>query len=137
MDDETTRIYAALGGDKPFQDLVDAFYQRVEGEPALRALYPTDLTHAKEHLTLFFIQRFGGHTAYSDRRGHPRLRMRHVPFRIGPTEHDAWLRCIFAALDSTPAFAPFREPLRRYFIESAAFLVNTDTIPAITLPGSS
>ena len=133
MDDETTEIYAAVGGDRPFYDLVNAFYQQVEADAVLRPLYPGDLTHAKEHLALFLIQRFGGHVAYSDRRGHPRLRMRHVPFRIGPVERDAWLRCMSAALDSTPAFAPFRESLGRYFTQSAEFLVNTDTIPAISV----
>ncbi|MBV9848242.1 MAG: globin [Armatimonadetes bacterium] len=134
MDDETTKIYDAVGGDRPFYDLVDAFYQSVETDAVLRPLYPTDLTQPKEHLALFLIQRFGGHTAYSDRRGHPRLRMRHVPFRIGPAERDAWLRCMFAALDATPALGPFRDSLRRYFAESAEFLVNTDTIPAISFP---
>ena len=137
MDDETTKIYDAVGGDRPFYDLVAAFYRGVEAAPVLRSLYPDDLTHAKEHLALFLIQRFGGHTSYGDRRGHPRLRMRHVPFRIGPAEHDAWLRSMSDALDTTPAFAPFRAILDRYFAESAKFLVNTDTIPTITLPALS
>lgn len=134
MDDETTKIHSAVGGDQPFYDLVEAFYRGVENEPTIRRMYPTELTHAKAHLTLFLVQRFGGHTAYSEQRGHPRLRMRHIPFRIGPGERDAWLRCMAAALDSTPAFAPFRGALDRYFTESAEFLVNTDTIPAISLP---
>jgi hemoglobin len=133
MDDETTKIYPALGSDDPFYALVDAFYQGVEADPILRPLYPDDLTHAKEHLALFFIQRFGGHGGYGEQRGHPRLRMRHVPFRIGLAERDAWLACISAALDATPAFAPFREALDQYFLESARFLVNTDTVPAVTL----
>ena len=136
MDDETTKIYDAVGGDRPFYALVEAFYRSVEADPILRPLYPDDLTHAKEHLALFLIQRFGGHTAYGEQRGHPRLRMRHVPFRIGPAERDAWLRCMAAAVKETPAFAPFREALTRYFTESANFLVNTDTIPAISLPKS-
>ncbi len=133
MDDETTEIYAALGNDGPFYALVDAFYRGVEADAVLRPLYPDDLTHAKEHLALFLIQRFGGHTAYGEQRGHPRLRMRHVPFRIGPAERDAWLACMAAALDTTPAFAPFRDALDRYFTDSARFLVNTDAVPAITL----
>ena len=111
---------------------MEAFYRGVETDPVLRPLYPDDLTHAKEHLALFFIQRFGGHTAYGEQRGHPRLRMRHVPFRIGPAERDAWLRRMAVAVEETPAFAPYRDSLTRYFTESANFLVNTDTIPAIT-----
>ncbi len=134
MDDETTQIYDAVGGDKPFHDLVNAFYAGVEADPVLRPLYPDDMTRAKEHLALFFIQRFGGHAAYGEQRGHPRLRMRHVPFRIGPAERDAWLRAMSVALDSVPAFAPHRAALDRYFVEAANFLVNTDTIPTITLP---
>ena len=134
MDDETTQIYDALGGDRPFYDLVDAFYRGVEADPILRPLYPNDLTDAREHLALFLIQRLGGHTAYGDRRGHPRLRLRHVPFQIGVAERDAWLRCMGAALHATSAFAPFREALTRYFTDTANFLVNTDTIPAISLP---
>jgi hemoglobin len=133
MDDETTKIYPALGSDDPFYALVDAFYQGIETDPILRPLYPDDLTQAKEHLALFFIQRFGGHETYGEQRGHPRLRMRHVPFRIGPAERDAWLACMSAALDATPAFAPFRDALDQYFLESARFLVNTETVPAITL----
>lgn len=132
MEDETTRIYDALGGDAPFYALVDAFYHHVEQEPVLRSLYPDDLTHAKEHLALFLVQRFGGHTAYDQQRGHPRLRMRHMPFRIGIAEHDAWLRCMDAALDETPAFAPFRAVIDRYFRDSARFLINSDSVPAIT-----
>ena len=104
MDDETTQIYDAVGGDGPFYALVEAFYRGVDADPILRPLYPDDLTHAKEHLALFLIQRFGGHTAYGEQRGHPRLRMRHVPFRIGPAERDAWLRCMAAAVEKQPAF---------------------------------
>lgn len=133
MEDPTTQIYPALGSDQPFYDLVEAFYRGVDADPVLRPLYPTDLTHAKQHLALFLIQRFGGHTTYGEQRGHPRLRMRHVPFRIGLAEHDAWLHCMDDALDATPVFAPFREILNRYFRDSARFLVNTDTIPEIEL----
>ncbi|MDQ2799163.1 MAG: globin [Armatimonadota bacterium] len=132
MDDETVRIYPALGDDQPFYDLVEAFYQGVAADPVIRPMYPADLTHAKQHLTWFLIQRFGGPTRYGEERGHPRLRMRHVPFRIGPAESEAWLRCMNAAIDSLPAFIPFRESMRRYFADSAAFLINHSDIPAIS-----
>ncbi len=129
MDDETTLIYDRVGGDAPFYDLVEAFYAGVETDTVLRPLYPQDLTHAKEHLALFLIQRFGGHTGYGDKRGHPRLRLRHVPFHIGEAEKEAWLRHMFAAIKTVPAFAPFQEALHKYFTDSAAFLVNTNTLP--------
>lgn len=132
MNDETVEIYPAIGEDQPFYDLVEAFYHGVETEPLLRPLYPADLTHAKQHLAWFLIQRFGGPTRYQEERGHPRLRMRHVPFRIGPAESEAWLRCMNAATASLPAFAPFRECMRRYFADSAAFLINHSEIPTIS-----
>lgn len=131
MEDETVGIYPAIGDDQPFYDLVEAFYQGIETDPVIRPMYPADLTHAKRHLTWFLIQRFGGPTRYGEARGHPRLRMRHVPFRIGPAESKAWLRCMNAAIDSIPAFTPFRESMRRYFADSAAFLINRSEIPAI------
>lgn len=131
MDDPTVEIYDAVGGDAPFYALVDAFYEGIETDPTLRPLYPDDLTKSKERMTLFLIQRFGGHTAYSDKRGHPRLRMRHVPFRIGVAERDAWLAHMSAAVDATPALAPFRDILHCYFTDSANFLVNHTEVPSI------
>ena len=131
MEDPTTEIYAALGSDQPFYDLVNAFYVGVEADPVLRPLYPDDLTKAKEHFALFLIQRFGGHAQYQAERGHPRLRMRHVPFQIGRAESEAWLRSMFHALDIVPEIAPFAPILRTYFSDSAAFLINHHEIPAL------
>lgn len=124
MEDKTYEIYAAVGSDKPFFDLVDAFYRGIENNPVIRPMYPDDLTKAKEHLALFLIQRFGGPTTYNDQRGHPRLRMRHAPFIIGEPERDAWLTSMTAAVDATPEFRPFRDQLARYFRDSAEFLIN-------------
>lgn len=131
MEDETTEIYAQVGSDGPFYELVEAFYAGVEADPVLRPLYPDDLTQAKQHLALFLIQRFGGHTQYGSERGHPRLRMRHVPFQIGPAESDAWLRCMFHAVDTVSAFTPFQSILQKYFSDSAAFLINHHEVPAL------
>jgi len=131
MDDETTEIYARIGDDQPFYALVEAFYQGVEADFVLRPLYPADLTHAKMHLAWFLIQRFGGPLRYQEERGHPRLRLRHVPFRIGLAESEAWLRHMNAAMESVPAFEPFRDSLRRYFSDSAAFLINHSGMPVI------
>jgi len=78
-----------------FEGLVGRFYDRVAGDPILRPLYPeTDdaLPLARRRLTLFLAQYWGGPTTYDEERGHPRLRMRHAPFAIGPAERDAWLR---------------------------------------------
>jgi hemoglobin len=94
-------VYEAVGGQPFFDELVERFYQGVVDDPVLRPLYPDDdLVEARRHLALFLGQYWGGPTTYSDERGHPRLRMRHVPFVIGEAERDAWLRHMCAALDS-------------------------------------
>ena len=131
MEDATTEIYAQIGSDQPFRELVDAFYAGVEADALLRPLYPDDLTQAKEHLALFLIQRFGGPAQYQTERGHPRLRMRHVPFQIGPAESEAWLRSMFHALEAVPAFHPFQDVLHQYFSDSAAFLINHSEVPTL------
>jgi hemoglobin len=123
MSDETTEIYARAG-ERAIHDLVDAFYRGVESDTVLRPMYPDDLVAAREHLALFLIQRFGGPATYSNERGHPRLRMRHMPFKIGEPEKEAWLTRMAAAVEAVPDLAPFRAVLTRYFEDSAAFLVN-------------
>ncbi len=133
MADRTTEIYEDVGGtDGPFLALVEAFYHGVEQDPVLRSLYPSDLTKAKEHLALFLIQRFGGHGGYEEKRGHPRLRMRHVPFVIGVQERDAWLSHMRAAVKSVPVFAPWTDILDHYFVGAAEFLVNKSEIPILS-----
>src|SRR5699024_555130 len=95
--DDTSKdtFYDAVGGEPTFVKLVNRFYREVAADEILRPMYPEeDLTGAEERLRLFLIQYWGGPTTYSQQRGHPRLRMRHVPYTIGPIERDAWLRCM-------------------------------------------
>ena len=101
MDDSTQpSLYTAVGGGDTFRRLVGRFYELVTGDPLLRPIYPgTDLGPAEEHLRLFLIQYWGGPHTYRELRGHPRLRMRHAPFRIGAAERDAWLRHMRTAMD--------------------------------------
>ena len=102
--DRPATVYEAVGGEATFTRLVDAFYAGVAADPVLRAIYPEDdLGPAAERLRLFLIQYWGGPTTYSDQRGHPRLRMRHVPFAVSVAARDAWLRHMRrrARLDST------------------------------------
>lgn len=125
-------VYGALGGNdggapEAFAALVDAFYEGVEQDPILRPMYPTDaegMAESRENLALFLIQYFGGPTIYAEKRGHPRLRMRHFPFAIGPEARDAWLHHMNAALDAVPALAPVAPILRDYFTQAAHFLQN-------------
>ena len=93
-------FYERVGGDSFFVDLVDAFYVGVEVNENLRPMYPEDLTESKRFLALFLAQYFGGPAAYNAERGHPRLRMRHDPFRITKKARDAWLTCMLNGLDT-------------------------------------
>jgi hemoglobin len=117
-------LYARVGGDQFFFDLVDRFYDRVESDAVLRPLYPDDLSPSRRHLALFLAQYWGGPPHYNTERGHPRLRMRHVPFAIGPAERDAWLRHMLKAVASSGAEPADREALRSYFESAATSLIN-------------
>lgn len=96
-----TSYYDAVGGAETFRLLVARFYQEVAEDELLRPLYPEeDLGPAERRMRMFLEQYWGGPRTYSDERGHPRLRMRHSPYRIGPLERDAWLRCMHTAIAS-------------------------------------
>lgn len=122
-------FYDAVGGEQTFVDLVARFYQEVAADEILRPLYPEeDLGPAERRLRMFLIQYWGGPRTYSDERGHPRLRMRHNPFRIGPLERDAWLRCMqtaIASIDSSRLDPPHRQALAEYMEMAAQSMVNT------------
>jgi hemoglobin len=121
----TGSFYDAVGGEPTFRRLVGAFYQSVAADPVLRPLYPeADLGPAEERLRLFLEQYWGGPSTYNDLRGHPRLRMRHAPFPVGPVQIEAWLRHMLAALDSLALPAAQDAPLRNYFVNAAHSLQN-------------
>ena len=117
-------IYEAVGGQATFEQLVDAFYSGVAEDPILRPLYPDELEGPKRRLTLFLIQFFGGPATYSDERGEPALRMRHLPFAIGPAERDAWLQRMAAAIDTLALPDLAKGQFRGYFEGAANFLMN-------------
>jgi hemoglobin len=118
-------FYDAVGGEPTFRRLVAGFYRRVAADPVLRAVYPgEDLSDAEERLRLFLIQYWGGPRTYSDRRGHPALRMRHAPFAIGPAERDAWLRHMTAAVEELDLPPEHAAPLLEYLTMAANALVN-------------
>jgi hemoglobin len=118
-------FYEAVGGEPTFRRLVAEFYAGVADDPVLRPLYPeADLGPAEERLRMFLIQYWGGPGTYSQQRGHPRLRQRHAPFVIGPTERDAWLRHMRRAVESL-ALPPAQEKeLWEYLNRAALFMVN-------------
>lgn len=122
---EQVTFYEAVGGEETFHRLVHRFYQGVAEDPDLRALYPEeDLGPAEERLRLFLIQYWGGPNTYSQRRGHPRLRMRHVPFVIGEAERDAWLRHMRVAVDELELPEQLEKMLWDYFTMAARSMVN-------------
>ncbi|WP_141582704.1 globin [Actinomadura sp. WMMA1423] len=125
---EQVTFYEAVGGEETFHRLVHRFYQGVAEDPELRALYPEeDLGPAEERLRLFLIQYWGGPNTYSMQRGHPRLRMRHVPFVIGSAERDAWLRHMRVAVDELGLPEDLEKQLWAYFTMAAQSMVNAPT----------
>ncbi|HEX9298863.1 MAG TPA: globin [Actinomycetota bacterium] len=126
MSAPTTSVFERVGGLPFFERLVDLFYRGVESDPVLLRLYPDpeDLGAARRHLSLFLAQYWGGPTTYSDERGHPRLRLRHAPFAIGPGERDHWLRHMRAAVASLDPEPDVRRALEDYFETAAESMRN-------------
>jgi hemoglobin len=119
-------FYDAVGGEPTFRKIVGRFYAEVAKDEILRPLYPEeDLGPAEERFRLFLIQYWGGPHTYSDQRGHPRLRMRHGPFKVGPMERDAWLRAIRIAVDEVGMAEPYRQQLWNYLEMAAHSMMNS------------
>ena len=117
-----------LGGEPTFRRVVSRFYFEVATDEVLRPLYPEqDLGPATERLTLFLMQYWGGPTTSSDERGHPRLRMRHAPFRIGPAERDAWVAAMRIAVDAADIAEPHHARLWEYLESTAQHMTNSPT----------
>ncbi|MEU3496232.1 globin [Kitasatospora cineracea] len=119
-------FYDQVGGEETFRRLVHLFYRGVAQDELLRPMYPEeDLGPAEERFALFLMQYWGGPRTYSEHRGHPRLRMRHAPFRVDRAAHDAWLGHMRAALDELALPAEADRELWNYLTYAAASMVNT------------
>lgn len=148
-------MYELVGGMPTFTRLAEAFYRGVETDPLLRPLYPKSMwdprhqARRKAHaaaasgstaggaadqpglcspidtLAAFLAQFFGGPRTYSDQRGHPRLKMRHVRFKIGQAERDAWFKLMCAAIEEVGIEEPIASVMRQYFDKSSTFLINS------------
>lgn len=115
-----TTLFEQVGGEPFFERLVDAFYESVQNSVLLRAMYPDDLTESTRHLVLFLVQYWGGPPTYMQERGHPRLRMRHVPFAITAQARDEWLAAM------TDALASVRDELTdEQFVEMSSYFDMT------------
>lgn len=113
------------GGQPFFDALVDRFYDGVANDPLLRPMYPEDLTESKSHLALFLAQYWGGPDVYNQRRGHPRLRMRHAPFVIGDAEAAAWMAHMAVAVHAMTMEDADRAVLMEYLATAASNLRNS------------
>lgn len=123
---QTETFYEQVGGEETFRRLVRRFYEGVAEDPVLRPMYPEeDLGPAEERLTLFLIQYWGGPRTYSDQRGHPRLRMRHVPFKVDRAAHDAWLKHMRDAVDSLGLAPEHERQLWNYLVYAAGTMINS------------
>ncbi|GAB2959903.1 globin [Micromonospora polyrhachis] len=122
-----TTFFDAIGGEPTFRKLVDEFYVGVATDPVLRPMYPeADLGPANDRMRFFLMQYWGGPNTYSAQRGHPRLRLRHAPFRVGAVERDAWLRQMRRAVDSLELPEEHDHMLWDYLERAAHFMVNVD-----------
>ena len=124
MDLLDTRVFELIG-EEGFGRLVGAFYRRVRTDDLLSPMYPEhDLAGAEERLKDFLVGRFGGPMRYVERRGHPRLRMRHGRFRIDRIARDRWVSLMEEALAETNLHPDAERMLRQFFHDSATFLIN-------------
>jgi hemoglobin len=124
---EVISLYERAGGTAFFEALVGRFYAGVATDPLLRPIYrEADLAPATRRLTMFLIQYWGGPTTYDDERGHPRLRMRHIPFAIGPAARDRWLELMRAALAEFAPSADVADELEGYFAMAAEAMRNRE-----------
>lgn len=118
-------LYEAVGGQATFARLVDRFYTAVATDPVLRPMYPEDdLGPAAERMTSFLAQYWGGPKQYTAHRGHPRLRIRHAPFKIDVDARDRWLAAMRTALDELALPARHEAALWSYLQRAARTLVN-------------
>jgi len=118
------KLYDRVGGRAFFRTLVDRFYDGVETDELLRPMYPEDLTESKEYLALFLAQYWGGPPTYAEVRGHPRLRMRHDPYKITKRARDAWLEHMKVAVDEADLSEVDRTDLWAYLDMAAHQLRN-------------
>ncbi len=127
MSNPDVSLYELIGGESGLKSLVERFYDIIDSAPEatrLRGLHPKSLKQSREKFFLFLSGWTGGPQLYVERFGHPRLRMRHMPFSIGVVERDQWVWCMNKALDESNIDPPVVEYLKGRFAETADFLRN-------------
>ena len=127
MADDSDSVYVELGGEVGVRALVDAFYDEMDRDPAvaaLRSMHPLDLSESREKLFWFLSGWLGGPPLYVERKGHPRLRARHLPFAINDDASKQWMRCMRVALSSSSLSAATRERLDAALAQLADHMRN-------------
>ncbi len=124
-------LFDRVDGEAFFRRVVDAFYEGVMADPLIGPMYPSDdLDGARDRLSLFLMGFFGGPQTYTEQRGHPRLRMRHLPFVIGPAERDAWFGHMTAAVAAETAAGRLSDEdealMLGYFAHASTFMINVE-----------
>lgn len=125
-------VYARLGGASALRQLVNRFYELMDELPeayTVRQIHPENLAGSAESLFEFLSGWFGGPPLYSNRKGHPRLRMRHAPYAVGPVERDEWMLCMRLALTEQVEDVGLRDALIEAFQKMADHMINTDGSP--------
>jgi hemoglobin len=124
---DSDSVYARLGGEASVRALVERFYALMDQLPqaqAVRQLHPSDLQRSADSLFKFLSGWFGGPPLYLRERGHPRLRLRHMPFAIGRVERDQWMLCMRQALHEQVSDAPLRAAIEQAFVGMAEHMIN-------------
>jgi len=125
MNGEPATVFERVGGEPAFHALVEDFYTAVEQDPVLRPHYPEDLGPGKRHLAQFLAQYFGGGPIYSQRHGHPRLRMRHAPFAITEVEALRWAQLMAGAVGRQGWPDDVAREVLEYVARAAPHMINT------------
>ena len=112
-------------GEETLHKIVDAFYKRVKLHPDLAPIFPDDLRETARKQKQFLTQFLGGPPLYTAEHGHPRLRMRHLPFPITPKRAEAWLSCMAAAMDEVGFSGPERDAFFSRLYITANHMINT------------
>jgi hemoglobin len=127
--EETQQVsaYELIGGDAKLRALVDRFYDLMDLEPefaGIRKLHPASLDGSRDKFYWFLSGWMGGPNLYIERFGHPRLRARHLPYAIGTSERDQWLRCMALAMQDTDVEESLQERLMHAFYQTADWMRN-------------
>jgi hemoglobin len=136
QENSTQTPFEQIGGEARVQALTDRFYDLMDLEPgyqALRTVHGSELDSARQKLFWFLCGWLGGPQHYIERFGHPRLRSRHMPFKIGVVERDQWVACMDQAMGETDVPADLRTQLKASFFQTADFMRNQNEVQKLSI----